>query len=152
MESGLQNIFNDISPIKDNSGNLVLSFEGFSLGEPKYDINECKNRDATYAAPLRVNIRLVNNDPENMDIKEQEVFMGELPLMTETGTFIINGAERVIVSQLVRSPSVYFTEDDKLKVKNIPNAYKTTVIPNRGAWLEFEKDIKGISLCSHRQN
>ena len=83
-----------------------------------------KNRDATYAAPLRVNIRLVNNDPENMDIKEQEVFMGELPLMTETGTFIINGAERVIVSQLVRSPSVYFTEDDKLKVKNIPNAYK----------------------------
>ena len=113
LESGLQNIFNDISPIKDNSGNLVLSFEGFSLGEPKYDINECKNRDATYAAPLRVNIRLVNNDPENMDIKEQEVFMGDFPLMTDTGTFIINGAERVIVSQLVRSPSVYFTEDDK---------------------------------------
>ncbi|MFC2718759.1 MAG: hypothetical protein ACFN1D_07110, partial [Veillonella parvula] len=95
LESGLQNIFNDISPIKDNSGNLVLSFEGFSLGEPKYDINECKNRDATYAAPLRVNIRLVNNDPENMDIKEQEVFMGDFPLMTDTGTFIINGAERL---------------------------------------------------------
>ena len=110
MESGLQNIFNDISPIKDNSGNLVLSFEGFSLGEPKYDINECKNRDATYAAPLRVNIRLVNNDPENMDIKEQEVFMGDFPLMTDSGTFIINGAERVIVSQLVRSPGAYFAD------------------------------------------
>ena len=111
LESGLQNIFNDISPIKDNSGNLVLSFEGFSLGEPKYDINECKNRDATYAAPLRVNVRLVNNDPENMDIKEQEVFMGDFPLMTDTGTFIINGAERVIVSQLVRSPGVYYNKE-----------------------------------------
>ena len=105
-----KNIFNDISPIKDNSGNLVLSFEGFSLGEPKCDINECKTVDATYAAPLRVNIRLVNNDPENMDIKEQEVFI-DFPLMTDTGTFIINGAERVIVSQLVRSPGVYYNKE-----------------------------------------
>ena len=107
------------------------------MGTPKYDVDESKERDATYSAPLRVRVRLINKERD--EIKEQEVFMGELPLMTETGTFIINGAERVIVSQLVRSPSVYFTEDDKLKVKNIPNAYKTTVIPNRGAWLEFEK-------------
>lgn len=137
MESGLQNIFDDISPIKDNSGNLVLSFEGFSLGEPKYDINECKNRDATYAAPLRVNVRLINNDPENQDIKEQEVFMGDFPLMTETGTFIINGAERVIVSQLVRSPGVYYTREIDTMGNRL---YGSTVIPNRGAWIELETD------------
>ncbi len=137
LESGLQNIFDDISPIKDNSGNLVLSFEGFSLGEPKYDINECKNRDATYAAPLRVNIRLVNNDPENMDIKEQEVFMGDFPLMTDTGTFIINGAERVIVSQLVRSPGVYYGKEIDTMGNRL---YESTVIPNRGAWIELETD------------
>ncbi|KAF1681862.1 DNA-directed RNA polymerase subunit beta [Veillonella sp. R32] len=137
LESGLQNIFDDISPIKDNSGNLVLSFEGFSLGEPKYDINECKNRDATYAAPLRVNVRLINNDPENQDIKEQEVFMGDFPLMTETGTFIINGAERVIVSQLVRSPGVYYTREIDTMGNRL---YGSTVIPNRGAWIELETD------------
>ena len=141
LESGLQNIFNDISPIKDNSGNLVLSFEGFSLGEPKYDINECKNRDATYAAPLRVNIRLVNNDPENMDIKEQEVFMGDFPLMTDTGTFIINGAERVIVSQLVRSPGVYYGKEIDTMGNRL---YESTVIPNRGAWIELETDASEI--------
>ncbi len=141
LESGLQNIFNDISPIKDNSGNLVLSFEGFSLGEPKYDINECKNRDATYAAPLRVNIRLVNNDPENMDIKEQEVFMGDFPLMTDTGTFIINGAERVIVSQLVRSPGVYYGKEIDTMGNRL---YESTVIPNRGAWIELETDASEV--------
>ncbi len=141
LESGLQNIFDDISPIKDNSGNLVLSFEGFSLGEPKYDINECKNRDATYAAPLRVNIRLVNNDPENSDIKEQEVFMGDFPLMTDTGTFIINGAERVIVSQLVRSPGVYYTEEIDTMGNHL---YGSTVIPNRGAWIELETDANEV--------
>ena len=141
LESGLQNIFNDISPIKDNSGNLVLSFEGFSLGEPKYDINECKNRDATYAAPLRVNIRLVNNDPENMDIKEQEVFMGDFPLMTDTGTFIINGAERVIVSQLVRSPGVYYNKEIDTMGNRL---YDSTVIPNRGAWIELETDASEV--------
>ena len=137
LESGLQDIFNDISPIKDNSGKLALSFEGFSLGEPKYDINECKNRDATYAAPLRVNVRLVNNDPENPDIKEQEVFMGDFPLMTDTGTFIINGAERVIVSQLVRSPGVYYGGSIDTMGNRL---YDSTVIPNRGAWIELEKD------------
>lgn len=141
LESGLQNIFDDISPIKDNSGNLVLSFEGFSLGEPKYDINECKNRDATYAAPLRVNVRLINNDPENQDIKEQEVFMGDFPLMTETGTFIINGAERVIVSQLVRSPGVYYTREIDTMGNRL---YGSTVIPNRGAWIELERDANEI--------
>lgn len=141
LESGLQNIFNDISPIKDNSGNLVLSFEAFSLGEPKYDINECKNRDATYAAPLRVNIRLVNNDPENMDIKEQEVFMGDFPLMTDTGTFIINGAERVIVSQLVRSPGVYYNKEIDTMGNRL---YDSTVIPNRGAWIELETDASEV--------
>lgn len=141
LESGLQNIFDDISPIKDNSGNLVLSFEGFSLGEPKYDINECKNRDATYAAPLRVNVRLINNDPENQDIKEQEVFMGDFPLMTETGTFIINGAERVIVSQLVRSPGVYYTREIDTMGNRL---YGSKVIPNRGAWIELETDANEI--------
>ena len=144
LESGLQNIFNDISPIKDNSGNLVLSFEGFSLGEPKYDINECKNRDATYAAPLRVNIRLVNNDPENMDIKEQEVFMGDFPLMTPTGTFIINGAERVIVSQIVRSPGAYF--DIATDERSGRDTYTCELIPSRGTWLEFMSDDKKAAL------
>lgn len=141
LASGLQDIFNDISPIKDNSGNLELSFTGFSLGEPKYDINESKNRDATYAAPLRVNVRLVNKDPENYDIKEQEVFMGDFPLMTPTGTFVINGAERVIVSQLVRSPGVYYgLEVDTMGM----HLYNSTVIPNRGAWIELETDANEI--------
>lgn len=141
LEAGLQNIFNDISPIRDNSGNLILSFEGFSLGEPKYDIKECKNRDATYAAPLRVKIRLINNDPENQDIKEQEVFMGDFPLMTDTGTFIINGAERVIVSQLVRSPGVYYNKEIDPMGNRL---YNSTVIPNRGAWIELETDANEI--------
>lgn len=141
LSEGLQNIFNDISPIKDNSGNLILSFEGYHLGEPKYDINECKNRDATYAAPLRVNIRLQNNDPENMEIKEQEVFMGDFPIMTDTGTFIINGAERVIVSQLVRSPGVYYGKEIDTMGNRL---YESTVIPNRGAWIELETDANEI--------
>ena len=111
------------------------------MGEPKYDINECKNRDATYAAPLRVNIRLVNNDPENMDIKEQEVFMGDFPLMTDTGTFIINGAERVIVSQLVRSPGVYYGKEIDTMGNRL---YESTVIPNRGAWIELETDASEV--------
>ena len=142
LETGLKDVFRDVSPIEGNNDKLSLEFIDYKLGTPKYNVDESKERDATYSAPLRVRVRLINKERD--EIKEQEVFMGELPLMTETGTFIINGAERVIVSQLVRSPSVYFTEDDKLKVKNIPNAYKTTVIPNRGAWLEFEKDIKGL--------
>lgn len=139
MKEGLQEIFYDISPIQGFTGNLVLSFEGFSLGKPKYDIDECKERDATYSAPLRVNVRLVNNDTG--EVKEQEVFMGDFPLMTETGTFIINGAERVIVSQLVRSPGAYYGENIDPTGKRLYNA---TVIPNRGAWIEFETDLNDV--------
>ena len=139
MKEGLQEIFHDISPIQGFTGNLVLSFEGFSLGKPKYDIDKCKERDATYSAPLRVNVRLVNNDTG--EVKEQEVFMGDFPLMTETGTFIINGAERVIVSQLVRSPGAYYGENIDPTGKRL---YNTTVIPNRGAWIEFETDLNDV--------
>ena len=139
MKEGLQEIFHDISPIQGFTGNLVLSFDGFSLGKPKYDIDECKERDATYSAPLRVNVRLVNNDTG--EVKEQEVFMGDFPLMTETGTFIINGAERVIVSQLVRSPGAYYGENIDPTGKRLYNA---TVIPNRGAWIEFETDLNDV--------
>ena len=139
MKEGLQEIFHDISPIQGFTGNLVLSFEGFSLGKPKYDIDKCKERDATYSTPLRVNVRLVNNDTG--EVKEQEVFMGDFPLMTETGTFIINGAERVIVSQLVRSPGAYYGENIDPTGKRLYNA---TVIPNRGAWIEFETDLNDV--------
>ena len=139
LDEGLQEIFRDISPIQDFSGNLVLSFESFSLGEPKYDLDECKQRDTTYSAPLRVNVRLINK--ETGEIKEQEVFMGDFPLMTDTGTFIINGAERVIVSQLVRSPGAYYGEEiDPSGTK----LYNATVIPNRGAWIELETDTNGV--------
>lgn len=138
MKEGLQEIFHDISPIQGFTGNLVLSFEGFSLGKPKYDIDKCKERDATYSAPLRVNVRLVNNDTG--EVKEQEVFMGDFPLMTETGTFIINGAERVIVSQLVRSPGAYGENIDPTGKR----LYNATVIPNRGAWIEFETDLNDV--------
>ncbi|NBI30342.1 DNA-directed RNA polymerase subunit beta [Chengkuizengella marina] len=139
LEEGLREMFHDISPIQDFTGNLVLEFIDYSLGEPKYNVDDAKERDVTYAAPLRVKVRLINK--ETGEVKEQEVFMGDFPLMTETGTFIINGAERVIVSQLVRSPSVYFsTKPDK----NGKPAFTTTVIPNRGAWLELETDAKNI--------
>ncbi|MGG1877888.1 DNA-directed RNA polymerase subunit beta [Paenibacillus cisolokensis] len=139
LEEGLREMFQDISPIQDFTGNLVLEFIDYSLGEPKYTVDDAKERDVTYAAPLRVKVRLINK--ETGEVKEQEVFMGDFPLMTETGTFIINGAERVIVSQLVRSPSVYFsTKVDK----NGKSTYTATVIPNRGAWLELEMDAKDI--------
>ncbi|MDB5085800.1 MAG: DNA-directed polymerase subunit beta [Bacilli bacterium] len=139
LDEGLKEMFADISPIQDFTGNLVLEFIDYSLGEPKYDVEESKERDVTYAAPLRVKVRLINR--ETGEVKEQEVFMGDFPLMTDTGTFIINGAERVIVSQLVRSPSVYFnTKTDK----NGKKTYTATVIPNRGAWLELETDAKDI--------
>ena len=139
LEKGLKDIFKDISPIEDASGNLSLSFEDFKLGEPKYDIRECKARDTTYSAPLRVQIRLVNH--ETGEIKEQEVFMGDFPLITDTGTFIINGAERVIVSQLVRSPGVYYgREIDPMGIR----LYSSTIIPNRGAWIELETDANDI--------
>jgi DNA-directed RNA polymerase subunit beta len=139
LEKGLKDIFKDISPIEDASGNLSLSFESFSLGEPKYAVRECKERDTTYAAPLRVLIRLMNR--ETGEIKDQEVFMGDFPLITNTGTFIINGAERVIVSQLVRSPGVYYgREIDPMGIR----LYSSTIIPNRGAWIELETDTNGI--------
>ncbi|CEP69611.1 DNA-directed RNA polymerase, beta subunit [Moorella glycerini] len=135
IDEGLREILRDISPIQDFTGNLVLEFVDYSLGEPKYSQEECKERDMTYAAPLRVKVRLINK--ETGEVKEQEVFMGDFPLMTEKGTFIINGAERVIVSQLVRSPGAYYTES---KDANGTNVYGATIIPNRGAWLEFETD------------
>jgi DNA-directed RNA polymerase subunit beta len=139
LREGLRELFADISPIQDFTGNLVLEFIDYSLGDPKYDVDESKERDVTFAAPLRVKVRLINK--ETGEVKEQEVFMGDFPLMTETGTFIINGAERVIVSQLVRSPSVYFnTKIDK----NGKQTFSATVIPNRGAWLELETDAKDI--------
>ncbi|PBB05254.1 DNA-directed RNA polymerase subunit beta [Salimicrobium humidisoli] len=140
LEEGLKEMFQDISPVEDFTGNLSLEFVDYSLGEPKYPVDESKDRDVTYNAPLRVKVRLHNK--ETGEVKEQEVFMGDFPLMTDTGTFIINGAERVIVSQLVRSPSVYFNA----KVdKNGKRGHTATVIPNRGAWLEFETDAKDVA-------
>ncbi|WP_339302315.1 DNA-directed RNA polymerase subunit beta [Staphylococcus sp. FSL W8-0056] len=139
LREGLIEMFRDISPIEDFTGNLSLEFVDYRLGEPKYDLEESKNRDATYAAPLRVKVRLIIK--ETGEVKEQEVFMGDFPLMTDTGTFVINGAERVIVSQLVRSPSVYFNE--KID-KNGRENYDATIIPNRGAWLEYETDAKDV--------
>ncbi|CAM3895834.1 DNA-directed RNA polymerase subunit beta [Alkalicoccus chagannorensis] len=139
LDEGIQEMFQDISPIEDFTGNLRLEFVGYSLGEPKYPVDESKERDVTYSAPLRVKVRLINK--ETGEVKEQEVFMGDFPLMTDTGTFVINGAERVIVSQLVRSPSVYFSEKYD---KNGKKGFTTTVIPNRGAWLELEMDAKDV--------
>ncbi|MGI6684275.1 MAG: DNA-directed RNA polymerase subunit beta [Bacillota bacterium] len=136
LEEGLKEMFDDISPIQDFTGNLVLEFVGYTLGESKYSVEDCKERDVTYAAPLRVKVRLINK--ETGEVKEQEVFMGDFPLMTEKGTFIINGAERVIVSQLVRSPGVYYSESIDPSGVHI---YGATIIPNRGAWLEFETDV-----------
>nr|WP_192812604.1 DNA-directed RNA polymerase subunit beta [Paenisporosarcina sp. TG-14] len=139
LEEGLREMFRDISPITDFTGNLSLEFIDYTLGDPKYPVDESKERDVTYAAPLRVKVRLHNKESE--EVKEQDVFMGDFPLMTETGTFVINGAERVIVSQLVRSPSVYF--HDKTD-KNGKKGFGATVIPNRGAWLEYEIDAKDV--------
>ena len=136
LREGLNEILKDISPITDFTGNLELFFKSFKLGEPKYSLEECKERDVTYAAPIRVNVQLVNHD-QGDEVKEQEVFMGDFPLMTTTGTFIINGAERVIVSQLVRSPGAYYGDSIDTSGKKLFNA---TVIPNRGAWIELESD------------
>ncbi|UJL46536.1 DNA-directed RNA polymerase subunit beta [Virgibacillus sp. NKC19-16] len=140
LEEGLREMFKDISPIEDFTGNLSLEFVDYTLEEPKYPVDESKERDVTYNAPLRVKVRLINN--ETGEVKEQEVFMGDFPLMTDTGTFVINGAERVIVSQLVRSPSVYYNEKYD---KNGKRGITATVIPNRGAWLEFETDAKDVA-------
>ncbi len=141
LTDGLKEVFSDISPIADYSGHLSLEFVDFRLceNEVKYTIEECKERDATYAAPLKVRVRLYNK--ENDEINEHEIFMGDLPLMTKTGTFVINGAERVIVSQLVRSPGIYYgIAHDKLGKR----LFSSTVIPNRGAWLEYETDSNDV--------
>ncbi|NLK07797.1 MAG: DNA-directed RNA polymerase subunit beta [Firmicutes bacterium] len=139
LNEGLQEMFIDISPIEDFTGNLVLELLAHSFGEPKYSVEECKDRDVTYAAPMKVRARLINR--ETGEVKEQEVFMGDFPLMTEQGTFIINGAERVVVSQLVRSPGVYYGHELDTNGQDI---YNISVIPNRGAWLEFETDSNEI--------
>ncbi|WP_302451306.1 DNA-directed RNA polymerase subunit beta [Acidaminococcus fermentans] len=139
IREGLHDVFKDVSPIKDFTDNLELSFENFTIGDPKYDIETCKEKDATYAAPLNVDVRLLYKDTG--EIKESTVFMGDFPLMTDTGTFVINGAERVIVSQLVRSPGVYYAKDMDPMGKFL---YGTTVIPNRGAWIEYETDLNDI--------
>ena len=141
LKSGLKEVFEDISPITDYSGKLSLELVDFTLCEDdvKYSIDECRDRDATYAAPLKVRVRLHNKETD--EINEHEIFMGDLPLMTRTGTFVINGAERVIVSQLVRSPGIYYAiAHDKLGKK----LYSSTVIPNRGAWLEYETDSNDV--------
>ncbi len=140
LNEGLKEVFNDVSPVEDYTGNLILEFVDYSLDEkPKYNVEDSKERDVTYAAPLKVKVRLINRSTG--EVKEQEVFMGDFPLMTQTGTFIINGAERVIVSQLVRSPGVYYKKEFDKTGKQL---FSATVIPNRGAWLEYETDSKEI--------
>ena len=140
LKEGLREVLADVSPITDYSESLILEFTDYSLDDkPKYTVEECRERDATYAAPLKVTVRLTNRDTH--EIKESEVFMGDFPLMTEQGTFVINGAERVIVSQIVRSPGMYYTHDvDKAD----QHTYTATVIPYRGAWLEYETDLNDI--------
>ena len=141
LDDGLKEVFRDIFPIEDFAGHLSLDFVDFTLckNEVKYSIEECKDRDATYAAPLKVKVRLINKDKD--EINEHEIFMGDLPLMTDTGSFVINGAERVIVSQLVRSPGIYYTATHDKVGKEL---YSSQVIPNRGAWLEYETDSNDI--------
>ncbi|MGX6428850.1 DNA-directed RNA polymerase subunit beta [Levilactobacillus yonginensis] len=140
LDEGLRDMFDDIMPIEDFQGNLSLEFVDYQLLEPKYTVDEAREHDANFSAPLHVTLRLTNH--ETGEIKSQDVFFGDFPLMTAQGTFIINGAERVIVSQLVRSPGVYFNEDTD---KNGRTVFGATVIPNRGAWLEFETDAKNVS-------
>ena len=141
LDAGLKEVFRDVFPIEDFAGHFSLDFVNFKLArdEVKYSIEECKDRDTTYAAPLKVKIRLINKDKD--EINEHEIFLGDLPLMTDTGSFVINGAERVIVSQLVRSPGIYYTiEHDKIGKE----LFMCQVIPNRGAWLEYETDSNDI--------
>ena len=140
LDKGIKEVFDDIMPISDFSGKLSLEYVGYKLQKPKYTVDEARDHDATYAAPMHVTLKLTNQ--ETGEIKTQDVFFGDLPLMTESGSFIVNGAERVIVSQLVRSPGVYYTGDYD---KNGRQIFGTTVIPNRGAWLEYETDAKNVS-------
>ncbi|MEA4956003.1 MAG: DNA-directed RNA polymerase subunit beta [Pseudoflavonifractor sp.] len=140
LDTGLREVFKDVASITDYAGNLELSFIDYTMDEPpKYDVDECKARDATYAAPIKVRVRLRNKETE--EIKEQEIFMGDFPLMTKGATFVINGAERVIVSQIVRSPGIYYSKNSD-KADNL--SYATTVIPYRGAWLEYETDLSDV--------
>ena len=139
LDTDLREVLNDVSPITDYNGNLVLEFVDYSLDEPKNSVARCRERDLTYAAPLKIFVRLKNR--ETGEIKESDVFMGDFPLMTDHGTFIINGAERVIVSQLVRSPGVYF---DMARDKAGKPLYSSQIIPNRGAWLEYETDSNDV--------
>ena len=141
LDEGLKEVFRDVSGITDFTGNLVLEFLDYHLDsdKPNYSVAECKERDATYSAALRVKARLLNK--ESGEIKESEVFMGDFPLMTDSGTFVINGAERVIVSQLVRSPGVYYKMEYDKTGKEL---FSSTVIPNRGAWLEYENDANDV--------
>ncbi|HBF07578.1 MAG TPA: DNA-directed RNA polymerase subunit beta, partial [Gammaproteobacteria bacterium] len=146
---GLQSAFRSVFPVLSYSGNAALEFVEYNLGKPVYDVAECQIRGATYAAPLRVKIRLIIYDKESTnkvikDIKEQEVYMGELPLMTENGTFVINGTERVVVSQLHRSPSVFFDHDKGKTHSSGKLLFSARVIPYRGSWLDFEFDPKDI--------
>ncbi len=141
LEEGLREVFRDVSPITDYTGNLILEFPDYNLEDdnPKYSVEECKERDTTYSAPLKVKVRLINK--ETGEVKEQEIFMGDFPLMTDNGTFVINGAERVIVSQLVRSPGIYYSTKLDRTGKEL---FSATVIPNRGAWLEYETDSNDV--------
>ena len=140
LDKGLSEVLADVSPIVDYSGNLVIEFVGYSIdAEPKYPVEECKERDVNYAAPLRVTVRLTNKSTG--EVKQQDVFMGEFPLMTDSGTFVINGAERVVVSQLVRSPGMYYDTAIDKTGKQILTAQ---VIPYRGAWLEYETDASDV--------
>ena len=142
MEEGIEEVFKDLFPVENFAGTLSLEFGDYHFDEPRYSIKECKERYATYAAPLKVDVRLFNN--ETGEVKEQEIFLGDMPLMTDSGAFVINGAERVIVSQLVRSPSVYFSREID---KNGRVLITSQIIPTRGTWLEFETDARDIVYC-----
>ena len=140
ITEGIKEVFEDIFPVESFTGNLSLEFGDYSFDKPRYSIKGCKERYATYAAPLKVQARLFNG--ETGEVKEQEIFLGDMPIMTDTGTFVINGAERVIVSQLVRSPSVYFGKEvDK---KNGKVSIASQIIPTRGTWLEYEVDARDV--------
>ena len=141
LEEGLTEVLHEVSPITDFSGNLLIEFMSYSLDteKPNYPVEECKERDVNYAAPLKVNVRLTNK--QTGEVKQTDIFMGEFPLMTENGTFVINGAERVIVSQIIRSPGMYYSSEID---KTGKRTYAAQIIPYRGAWLEYETDINGV--------
>ena len=139
VETGIKEVFDDLFPVENFSGTLSLEFGDYHFDEPRYSIKESKDRESTYAAPLKIDVRLFNH--ETGEVKEQEIFLGDMPVMTDSGTFIINGAERVIVSQLVRSPSVYFNREID---KNGRSLITSQIIPTRGTWLEFETDARDV--------